>query len=80
MAWSNILMPGSKSKTPFYQAAMDAKQYGWNVKKGKVHGKERELQRAVVFEQYAEALNEVECWIGKLAFLIVIGQIQWMEG
>ena len=59
---------------------MDAKQYGWNVKNGKVHGKERELQRAVVFEQYAEALNEVECWIGKLAFLIVIGQIQWMEG
>ena len=45
---------------------MDAKQYEWNVKCGKVHGKESELQRAVVFEKYAEALNEVECWFGKL--------------
>lgn len=62
-------MPGSKSKISFYQAAMDAKQYEWNVKSRKMHDQKRELQRAVVFEQYAEALNEVECWIDKLAFL-----------
>ena len=66
MAIVDCINTWKQKQNLFHQAAIDTKQFKCDVKSGKVQGKERELQRAVVFEKYAEALNEVKCWLGKL--------------
>ena len=69
MAIVDCINTWKQKENLFHQAAVDAKQYDKDVKSGKLQGKQREWQKADVFAQYAKALNDRECWIGKLALL-----------